>query len=284
MTAIDIAEVGKIITDVAVAEVMPRFCRLQSGDIETKRDKTVVTIADRETEKVLSARLQNYLPGSVIVGEESCEHTPEILSRFSDDHDIWVIDPIDGTRQFVDGKPGFAVMVALMRQRQTIAAWIHDPVSGDMLFGERGSGVWLGNKKMQLAGKDPAIPGRGIIGARLKSNLNKPEFTPIKKLLPDLDSGKASGFDYARLFTGGSTFADSSDPRASFLLYRRSKAWDHLPGLFLHKEAGGYSANFFGKPYDMQKEDHGLLVAVDEEEWKSLLAIFKPVLDSLTLD
>ena len=194
---------------------------------------------------------------------------------------MWVIDPIDGTRNFIDGVPEFGVMVALVRRRKTVASWIHDPNSGDTLAAEQGGGVWLNGKKMRLAGHDAAIPKIGVIGSRLKNRLSKPDIAPLLREMPVTEVGSAAAFDYGRLFIGDSVFAKSTASRAAFLLYRQSKPWDHVPGLFMLDEVGGYAADLLGNPYDMAASRHGLLLAPDRALWAEFHRAFKPAFDVL---
>lgn len=283
MKKVDLAAVQSIIEEVAISEIMPRFRKLGHADIEMKGVNDPVTVADKAAEDALISRLQDILPESVIVGEESSATDPRIISRFAGNDDVWVIDPIDGTRNFIEGRPEFGVMVALVRRKETVAAWIHDPNSGDTLSAEQGSGVWLRGKKMHLAGHDAAFHPLGIIGSRLRSALSKPDVVNVVAALPALTIGSAVAFDYARLFTGEVHFANSVAPRASFLLYRMSKPWDHIPGLFLHAEAKGYSADLTGNPFDMQDAGRGLLVTPDYGVWKRLHETIKPVIGTLAI-
>ncbi|MDR3449294.1 MAG: inositol monophosphatase, partial [Alphaproteobacteria bacterium] len=158
MPKIDIDAVTEIIREVGIAEIMPRFRKLAEGDVEMKGVNDPVTVADKAAEEALAARFADIAPGSVVVGEESHAKDAGIIAHFSGDQDVWVIDPIDGTRNFIGGKPEFAVMVALVRRRKTVGAWIHDPNTGDTLTAEQGSGVWLDGNKMHLACKDKAVP------------------------------------------------------------------------------------------------------------------------------
>ena len=171
-----------------------------------------------------------------------------------------------------------------MQANRTVAAWIHDPNTGHTLAAEEGSGVWLQGKKMHLAAHDPSIPKLGIIGARLKDALSRPEIADVSAALPALTVGSASAFDYGRLFTGDLLFANSKAPRASFLLYRKTKPWDHVPGLFLQSEAQGYSADLSGEAYDVRNGKKGLLIAGDRESWQSFFKTIKPVLGATDFD
>ncbi|MFA5041722.1 MAG: inositol monophosphatase family protein, partial [Bdellovibrionales bacterium] len=215
MKTTNLAAVQNIIEDVAATEIMPRFRKLEQGDIETKADNEIVTVADRAAEDALMKRLSDILPGSVIVAEEFFDHNPGILSRFDGENDVWVIDPIDGTWNFTQGRREFGVMVACVRRRETIAAWIHDPNTGHTLSAEKGGGVWLNGNKMRLAGSDPDYSRLMIVGSRLKSIVTKPQLAYVIAALPALAIGSAVAFDYARLFVGEVNFANSTAPRAT---------------------------------------------------------------------
>ncbi len=257
---------------------MPRFRKLAEGDVEMKSANDPVTVADKESERHLTERLQAYMPGSVVVGEESFAKDKAVMEHIGRDHPVWVIDPIDGTRNFVAGIPEFAVMVALVDKKKPIAAWIHDPNSGDMIMAEHGGGVWLRGKKMKLAAADPTVPTVGLVGARVKKLISDPTLMPQGGDLPPIEIGSCAGFDYPRLFTGEVSFANSTKPRAGFLFYRHTNAWDHVPGLFLHQEGGGYSANWSGEPYDMTNNLSGLLFAPSKAEWVRLHDLFGPLI------
>ena len=102
--------------------------------IETKGDDSPVTEADHASEAALTTGLQIILPGSKVLGEETCPpgtgwQSPLIKSRGN----IWTVDPIDGTRPFIKGGE-YGIMVALRQNRKTTAAWIYYPVTKDMLF------------------------------------------------------------------------------------------------------------------------------------------------------
>ena len=264
--SVDLAAVEKIIKDVAQTEIMPRFQKLMEGDIEMKGVNDPVTVADKAAEDALTARLSAYLPGSVVVGEESFAKNPNILSRFSEHEDVWVIDPIDGTRNFIAGKPEFGVMLAFVRNGITVASWIHDPNTDDTLTAEQGGGVHLGPHKMTLAGKDPTLPLVGLTGSKLRKYLSQPEIAATIKDLPALAASSAAAFDYGRLFTGNALFAKSTAPRASFIItYRRAMPWDHMSGLLMLKECGGYSADWSGNPYDAAHPHKGLISTADRQ-------------------
>lgn len=283
MSSVDVAKVEALITDVAATEIMPRFRKLGQGDIVMKGIDDPVTVADKAAEKALSEGLRALVPGSVVVGEECCSEDPRILSRLGGEDDVWIIDPIDGTRNFIEGRREFGVMVAWVKNKKTVASWIHDPNSGHTLSAELGGGVWMQGTKMRLAACDAQAPKLVVLGSRLRGILLQEELAPVIAALPALAIGSAAAFDYGRLFSGDVFFANSTEPRASCLLYRMSKPWDHVPGLFLHAEAKGYSADFSGDPYDMENGKKGLLLAPDRACWGGIHNTIKPILNALAL-
>lgn len=282
MTKIDLTKVQNIIRDVAAEQIMPRFRKLAEGDVEMKGVNDPVTIADKESERHLTMRFKDYLPGSVVVGEESFAVDKAIMSHLDNAHPVWIIDPIDGTRNFVAGNPEFAVMVALVINRKTIASWIHDPNSGDTIMAEQGAGVWLRGKRLKLAASTISPNTVGLVGARVKKLISDPSVMPQSPDMPKIEIGSCAGFDYPRLFATQDgevlTFADAPTSRASFLLYRHTNAWDHVPGMFLHVEAGGYNADWDGNPYHMDNPRAGLLYAPDKQAWQHLHDVFQPLM------
>jgi fructose-1,6-bisphosphatase/inositol monophosphatase family enzyme len=278
MPKIDLHAVDAIIRSVATAEIMPRFRKLAEGDVEMKGVNDPVTVADKETERRLTQELTKYLLGSVVVGEETYAKDQSILMRLDGEQPIWIIDPIDGTRNFVAGFPEFAVMVALVINKQTVASWIHDPNTGDTIMAEERAGVWLRGKKLHLASDNPSTERVGLVGARIKKFISDPALMPHSTDLPKIEIGSCAGFDYPRLFLGDVTFANAKTPRATFLIYRHTNAWDHVPGMFLHHEAGGYSADWSGNPYNMTNKLSGLLFAANKDSWQHLYEQFQPLI------
>ncbi|HEU0118555.1 MAG TPA: inositol monophosphatase family protein [Alphaproteobacteria bacterium] len=282
MPKIDLSKVSGIIREVAVEQIMPRFRKLASGDVEMKGVNDPVTVADKESERHLTEQLTKYLPNSLVVGEESFAKDKGVMDHLDKEHPVWIIDPIDGTRNFVAGEPEFAVMIALVQNRKPIASWIHDPNSGDTIMAEKGAGVWLRGKKMKLAARELSADTVGLVGARVKKLISDPTVMPQTSDMPKIEIGSCAGFDYPRLFKAEDgtslTFADSLSSRASFLLYRHTNAWDHVPGNFLHQEGGGYSANWENKPYNMSEPMNGLLYAPDKSAWLRLSRLFEPLM------
>lgn len=278
MSFVNLNDVDQIIRAIGASEIAPRFRKLAAGDVEMKGVNDPVTVADKETEHRLTEALTAHMPGSVVVGEETFAKDQSIMSRLDGDDPVWIIDPIDGTRNFVEGKPEFATMVALVKKREPVASWIHDPISGDTVMAEKGSGVWLRGKRLRLAAGTDMAGTVGLVGARVKKFITDAALMPVNPRMPQIVIGSCACFDYPRLFTGDVSFADSTQTRAGFLFYLHTNAWDHVPGMLLAHEAGAYSADWAGNPYDMKQPRAGLLYAPDRDAWDFLYAQFKPLI------
>jgi fructose-1,6-bisphosphatase/inositol monophosphatase family enzyme len=138
-TAID--WLAELLADAARAEIMPRFRRLGEGDIRQKTSAAdLVTEADVNAERLITARLRQRYPSAMVVGEEACSDNPALLDGLGDADLAFVIDPVDGTFNFASGVPLFGVMLGVVVKGETVAGIIHDPVGKDWLIGAKGAG------------------------------------------------------------------------------------------------------------------------------------------------
>ena len=103
----------------------------------------LVTDADIASERVLTAALSALLPGSRVVGEEAADADPQTLNWLAGPAPVWLVDPVDGTVNFAQGRECFAVVIALCIGGTTIAGWIYDPINALMVRARCGEGAWL---------------------------------------------------------------------------------------------------------------------------------------------
>src|SRR5687768_9958714 len=123
---------ANILRDAARAEALPRFRRLDSAMVQTKTEAIdLVTEADVATEEVIKARVAQWMPGALFVGEESVAADPALLPRLATADLAIVVDPIDGTANYAAGMPLFACMAAVVSGGETIAGIIYDPMGDD---------------------------------------------------------------------------------------------------------------------------------------------------------
>jgi fructose-1,6-bisphosphatase/inositol monophosphatase family enzyme len=263
--------VNAALVDVAQSIILPRYQRLNEGEVRSKTHAAdFVTIADEECEQALSPRLIALLPGSKVVGEEAVAADPDTLAGLLRHDPIWIIDPIDGTANFVHGKPLFATIIALVSKGETVMGWIHDPLTGHTLWAEKGQGVWRRPPKALGHSGDARIllpddsKRPNIDLARLNAALYTKEFVMAKgKFARNLRQGSAA-HDYWALAEG----------RLHVLGYKNLKPWDHAAGLLIHAEAGGYHRLRSGAAYSpVITGQTGLLAAPSEEIWQRVDAL-----------
>ena len=265
-----------LIREVATAEIMPRFRNLAAGDVRRKRSpRDLVTVADEAAEARLGEALQRLLPGSVVVGEEAADADPNILARLGEAAPVWLIDPIDGTGNFVAGNPCFAVLVSLCRGGETIAGWMVRPESGLAVYATAGGGAWVvdageggageGGAGGRRLGLPPRTGAAGLCGSLSRGAAKSP--------LRNDRSGALASARIVRLGSAGCEYLELARGGIDFAQYVRLKPWDHAAGVLIHAEAGGWAAlRRSGRRYRPEPwiSEEALLLASDEAMWREL--------------
>lgn len=244
--------------------IMPRFRKLATGDVRSKGGVgNLVTVADEECEALLSRILTDILPGSLVVGEETVAKSPGVLSHLASDDWVWVIDPIDGTANFVNGESLFCSMLALVHRGVTAAAWIYRPVDGTTMTAERGAGVSL------IEYNDKARPV--YIPSLESEELNTMVAALYNK---DLAPLKGKFLRVSRRGCAGLDYWDAVEGHIQVISFRRLMPWDHAPGDLIYREAGGAVRLLSGMPYvPSEAEQIGILAAPTEEVWQKIAAM-----------
>ncbi|OZI24012.1 inositol monophosphatase [Bordetella genomosp. 9] len=257
--------IAALMAEAAAAEIMPRFRHLAGDAVRHKTSPLdLVTDADEAAERYIGERLARAYPGAVLVGEEACSRNPALLNVWIDAELAFLIDPIDGTRNYVAGLPLFGVMVAAVSRGEVMAGIIYDPLCRDAAIAVRGEGAWMEDEHgvqtpLRVAEPAPVQDMTGLIAVR---HLDDPLRATVNANALGLASStilNCSAHEY-RMIAGGHTHV---------LLYGRLMPWDHAAGWLLHHEAGGYSAHFDGSPYKPTHRGGGLLYAPDVGSWKA---------------
>jgi len=258
MVKVDPHRVAEIIRSTAEEVILPRFCCLTSGQVKEKGPGDLVTIADTEAEQLLTRRLTELLPGSLVVGEESVAADAKVLDRLSGEAPVWIIDPVDGTRNFAHGRPKFAVIVALVARGKTVQGWIHDPLEHQTYVAEQGAGCHdqQGTRLTVAAAPAQLSELRGSIGNR--------KMDAVANAVAKMVRQGSAAHDYIDLILG----------RLHFTYYKRLRPWDHAAGILMHAEAGGVSRLFNGEPYRPVYTEQAILMAPDADSWERIRALF----------
>jgi len=263
-----ISDVSKIIKQVSKDEILPMFENLSEGDIKEKGPGDLVTVADEASEKALSKALSAILPGSVILGEEAVAKDKNVLKLLDGDAPVWVIDPIDGTYNFANGRRHFGVLLALVQNNEILYGWGYDVPGDRMFYAQKGEGAYLEKngkvEKISINAAPIVAEMDGLFGGAQPWH-----FKDVTPLVKSFSSIRCSLHDYIMLLTN----------KVDFIMHRNSTPWDHSAVVLLAQEAGGYvrmfnekeyrPANFFGP---------SLLVATsDQKRWDELKEKIYPV-------
>ena len=268
LTPFDLRRTGEILAAAAQSEILPLFRRLDSTQIRRKTSAfDVVTHADEAAEAFITRNLLSAFPGAVVVGEEAVHRDPGLMDAIATAELAFIVDPIDGTKNFVSGLPLFGVMAAATSHGRVIAGAIHDPLRGDCAYALAGGGAWLehadgSRMEMQVAAPVPVAQMEGIVGTTF---LPEPLRTQVNSRLSRLSTTtclRCSAHEYRTIAAG----------HCHILFYNKLMPWDHAAGWLMHQEAGGYSAHFDGTPYLPTHTSGGLIYAPDEASWRAVRA------------
>jgi fructose-1,6-bisphosphatase/inositol monophosphatase family enzyme len=235
------ADVEQAVREAAAKEITPRFRRLAAHEVDEKAGPhDLVTDADRLAEKYLTGVLSALLPGSVVVGEEAVHANPATYEAIQGEAPVWIVDPVDGTRQFVHGEPGFSTLVALAHHGVLLASWTFAPALDLLATAVKGQGAFLNGERLHAG---PPTPGRDLEVAT-----SHPDYTTDEQkraLLGLWTEGVApracgsAGLEYLAVARG------ELDATA----FSWEAAWDHAAGLLLVEEAGGTHLTVTGEPF-----------------------------------
>ncbi len=262
-------EVGRVLQEVSAEVIEPRFEALRDGDVRFRSPGEIVTVADEESERLLALRLGRLVPEAVMVGEEQFSGNDGLADALRHEQ-VWLVDPLDGTANFVAGSPEWAVMVALVCQGTTCAAWIWQPVAGNMYQAERGAGATRNGQPVLRHGPTATATAtatamamatglRGSVFTRFLDETTRERVDRNRHRLAAITPGTLSaGIDYPLLVDGGQ----------DFVMFWRTLPWDHAPGALLVEEAGGWVRRLDGSEYAPQQTSSGLLAASSPAAWQ----------------
>jgi len=262
-TAALIERVADALRQVAAEVIEPRFENLAEGDVEEKVPEELVTKADTESERALVRHLAEILPGVPVVGEEGSWAERSLPTEvLVDAPRAWLVDPIDGTWNFVFGSPDWGVMVALVERGEPVLSWIWRPVGRRLYVAERGGGAWVDGRRIHR--QPPAADAAQLRGGVLRRFLDDATLATVDAnagRFPRLTSGRmAAAVKYPLIAEGEDDFA----------LFGRTLPWDHAPGVLLVEEAGGVARRPDGSRYRPADTAGNLLVAADEATWATV--------------
>ena len=254
MTPVDLhdeLELALSLADAVDLFTLPHFVD-RDFTVDWKHNQTEVTEIDRHAESLIVERLIRSRPHHGVFGEEHG------LAGAADSEWRWVIDPIDGTGNFSRGESPFGILIALVREGETEAGWIYDPVTQRLCHACRGEGAWINGEpvKARTSGSDRPIIAlyTSFMEGQERVRVDEAAASHFTIVPPPMCAAE----QYPLLVTG----------RHDVTIYRRSLPWDHAAGALFLNEAGGKIARFDGTPYRPdQTEMSGMLAAASPELW-----------------
>jgi fructose-1,6-bisphosphatase/inositol monophosphatase family enzyme len=257
---IDPEKVSAIIRECAATYVLPRYKQLQAGDVSTKTGPSdLVTIADKESEKGMEERLLKLYPGSIIIGEEGVSEGRTDTKALADkDKLIWVVDPVDGTYNFVHGKREFGMLLACVVNGEIRHGWLYDILGDSMTVAEKGAGAFRDGVRIKTAAPKADLKDMiGHAGVKYFPPVLRDNIKDLRTKTGSLHTLSCACHEYLRLASGQSDFG----------IYSKIRPWDHLAGVLAVREAGGFVAKWDGKPYGPSDEFGGICVAGSKQVW-----------------
>jgi len=224
---------------VAAARKAARTLRRDFGEVEKlqvslKGPANFVSSADHRAEETLRAELARARPGYGFLGEEGGRQ------EGADKTHCWIVDPLDGTTNFLHGIPQFAISIALERERTIVAGVVYNPITEELFVAERGKGAFLNDQRLRVAARKRlseaviacGLPhlGRGDL-AQFRT-----EFAAVQEKVAGLRRFGAAALDLAWVAAG----------RLDAYWERNLSPWDIAAGLILVREAGGFATDLDG--------------------------------------
>jgi myo-inositol-1(or 4)-monophosphatase len=234
------------------------FGEVQGLQVSVKGPGDFVSAADRAAEKILGEELRKARPGFALLMEESG------LTPGSDPDYRWIVDPLDGTTNFLHGIPMFAISLALTRGDDVVAAVIYNPVLDELYTAERGAGAYLNDRRLRVAARrelPDCVLGTGI------PHLGKLDHSRF------LEQQRRFMLETAGIRRIGAAALDLAFVAAGRLdgfWEEGLSAWDIAAGILLIREAGGLVSDFDDRATML---DSGQICAGNEFVHKKMLAI-----------
>ncbi len=208
------------------------FGEIENLQVSSKAPGDFVSSADKRTEKILIEELQKAHPNYGIISEEIGSINE------SNQNNRWIIDPIDGTLNFLNGIPQFAISVGYEEDKEIKCGVIFNPITNEMFLAEKGNGAYLNNARIRVSNQKKLVNSLLATGGPKFSSQNKDnifsEYIKISKSVTNVRKFGSAALDMAYVAAG----------RFDGYWQREINYWDIAAGIIIVKEAGGF-VNFF---------------------------------------
>jgi fructose-1,6-bisphosphatase/inositol monophosphatase family enzyme len=261
---LDIESIAASLQNVFMSTIQFWLTR-QDWQVEHSAEGEPSTTVDNALESELRRLLGAIRPKAAFLAEEQFRAERRSLAQFAASEELWIVDPLDGTGNFITGSDDFGLIVAYARRAVTTIAWIIVPQRHLVCCAELGSGVRINGRRCgELGPGETAATGILATGDFAPAELEAAE--RLRARLTLSRGTRACAIDYIDLLEGAFDLA----------LYKRTRPWDHAAGVLAYSEIGGQHMTFSGGSYNLFEDQQGLLLARSEmilEEVASILQI-----------
>ena len=235
------------------------FGEIEKLQVSVKGPGDFVTMSDKKVEKILIDELQKARPDYSILSEE--------VGLIKKDEEFkWVIDPIDGTANFLHGIPHFAISIGLEKNKEIICGIIYDPIKDEMFVAEKGNGSYLNNQRVRVSSRSKLNNCMVVTGGpRRDSSEREKVIEEYKRFSSTVD------IPIRKMGSAALDMAYVAAGRFDGFWQRNLNYWDIAAGIIIVKEAGGFVTDFSGS--NKYVENKTILVAnskINEEMIKVL--------------
>lgn len=236
------------------------FGEVEKLQVSLKGPANFVSLADKRAEQTIREELANARPGYSFLGEEGGK------IEGPDKTHTWIVDPLDGTTNFLHGIPHFSISIALEREGTIVAGLIYKPIGDELFLAERGKGAFLNDQRIRVAARKTmteavvacGLPHHGRGGLELF----RQEFAQVQDRVAGLRRFGSAALDLAYVAAG----------RLDIYWERNISSWDIAAGAILVREAGGYVSDLDGNDAMFAK---GHVIAGNETLHRELLQTLK---------
>ncbi|VEJ20526.1 inositol monophosphatase family protein [Neisseria animaloris] len=224
-----------LVREVARSEVMPRFLDVA---VSWKPDGSLLTEADLAAQAVFAERLPEIIDCPMLGEEMTSQRQMELWKH--NRHGLWVVDPIDGTNNFINGLPHFALSCAYVKNGRSQMGVIYNPVSDECFYAERCKGAFLNGRPLPARNVEKQLH-EAIAGVEIKYLRSGKLSSRMNTLAPfgSLRSMGSSTLDWCYLAAG----------RYDIYVHGGQKLWDYAAGALILEEAGGSLATLEGDDF-----------------------------------
>lgn len=247
----------------AARSLVRDFGEVEQLQVSTKGPGDFVSAADRRAEEIIQQELSYARPDFGFLMEESG------VIEGKDKDNRWIVDPLDGTTNFLHGIPHWCISIALETKGEVVAGVIYDPVKDELFHAEKNAGAFMRNKRLRVSGRNELMSATIATGAPRRAHGSREkflkEYEAVLTLSPGLRRFGAAALDLAYVAAG----------RYEGFWERELKTWDVAAGILIVKEAGGFVGDL-----DDQRNNpllSGNILAANDALFRDLQKVLKAV-------